>query len=156
MDAQARRAFVAARLDEVGLDPACAEAWPHVLSGGQQRRAALAMALATDPALLVADEPTANLDPLRRCEVVSLLRSLRARRGSALLLISHDLRLAAALCPAVAVMFEGRLVHQGEWATLEDDSVHPYVARWIGAQADRVSISGQGPAHANGCAAPNE
>ncbi|MEL7238703.1 MAG: ATP-binding cassette domain-containing protein [Planctomycetota bacterium] len=116
---RANRDLLASRLDEVGLTPDHGQAWPHQLSGGQLRRAALAMALAVDPMLLVADEPTASLDPLHAREVVMLLARLRAQRKLGLLLITHDLAVAAALCSSAIVLKEGRLVEAGPWAQLE-------------------------------------
>ena len=115
LDRSARYAFARARLAEVGLDDTYVLKWPHELSGGEQRRAVLAMALATDPALLVADEPTANLDTLNRAEVVRLLGRLQQDRGLGVLLITHDLRLAEALTDRVAVLRDGHIVEAGRW-----------------------------------------
>ena len=117
----AARAFAVARLREVGLPSESATAWPHQLSGGQQRRAVIAMALATDPALLVADEPTASLDPLLRADVARLFRRLKDDRRLALVLITHDVRLAVELCDEAVVLLQGQ--------TVERCGLHPLVPR---------------------------
>ena len=122
----AARDFAVARLEEVGLSSAAVDAWPHELSGGQQRRAVLAMALATDPALLVADEPTASLDALLRSEMAALLAGLVAQRRLALLLITHDVELAAALCDRFGVLAAGRLIERGHMRPFAPR--HPYTA----------------------------
>ena len=117
----ARRVLAETRLAEVGLEARIADAWPHELSGGQQRRVVIAMALATDPAVLVADEPAASVDPLGRAQIRTLLAGIRARRSLALLLITHDLDLAAALCNRRIVLYAGRII--------EDDSRPPWRSR---------------------------
>ncbi len=120
------RDFAAARLAEVGLDAPTADAWPHELSVGQMRRVVLAMALATDPALLIADEPTSSLDTLRRVEISVLLARLVKARGLALLLITHDVGAAVALCERFGVLADGQLIEQG--ATRPFRPLHPYTA----------------------------
>ncbi|MGH8908885.1 MAG: ABC transporter ATP-binding protein, partial [Egibacteraceae bacterium] len=104
------RADISALLTEVGLDPAAARAYPHRLSGGMCQRACIAAALAGDPALLIADEPTTNLDLAAREGIVTLLAALRADRGLALLLIAHDADLVARLCDRAVTIERGRLV----------------------------------------------
>ncbi len=127
----ARRAWAVERFEEVGLPRSAVSAWPHELSGGQQRRAVLAMALAGDPKLLVADEPTANLDTIRTAEIIGLLRRLQATRGLGLLLITHDLRVAFALADDWAVLVDGKLV---EFSTgCPRSPAHPYTRSLIAA-----------------------
>ena len=104
---------VAALLGEVGLDSGMTGRYPHELSGGQQQRVMIAIALAADPLLLIADEPTTALDLTIQAQIVALLRDLKARRGMALLFISHDLALVSALADRVAIMRQGRIVEQG-------------------------------------------
>ncbi len=119
---------VAGWLDAVGLPAAGARAWPHELSGGMRQRVALALALAPRPALLIADEPTTALDVPLRAQLARLLRDLAARQGTAVLLISHDLRTVAAAADRVAVMYAGRIVEQGPAALVLRRPAHPYVA----------------------------
>ena len=104
------RERAARALAEVGVDR---DDHPHRLSGGQRQRAMIAMALAPGPAVLLADEPTASLDPTLRVMVLDLIARLRAERGLAVLLISHDIGSVARIADRVAVMREGRIVEQG-------------------------------------------
>ena len=104
------------------------DAYPHQLSGGMRQRAVIAMALACDPALLVADEPTTALDVTLQAQVLELLARLRAERGLAVLLITHDLGVVAEACDAVAVMYAGRVVERADTATLFACPAHPYTA----------------------------
>jgi ABC-type glutathione transport system ATPase component len=106
----AARERVAALLAEVGLDPAVAGTYPHRLSGGMCQRVLVAAALAGDPLLVVADEPTASLDALTRARVLALLDDVRRARGLALLLISHDRRAVDALCDRVLEISDRALV----------------------------------------------
>ena len=98
---------------EVRLEQRFVHRYPHQLSGGEQQRVALAMALSGDPALLIADEPTTALDPVVQQEIVALLQSLVDRRSLTLLFITHDLGLAGRVATDVAVMDQGRLVEHG-------------------------------------------
>ena len=102
-------------LREVGIpEPeARMEAYPHQLSGGMRQRAMIAMALAGEPALLMADEPTTALDVTIQAQILALLKKLMEDRGMALLLISHDLRVVAQVCKTVFVMYGGRVVEKG-------------------------------------------
>ncbi len=108
----ARRTRIAALLAEVELAAEFAQRYPHELSGGQQQRVMIAMALAGEPDLLVADEPTSALDPTTTAEIVALLERLRREHDMALVLISHDLALAAE-ADTVAVMRAGRIIEAG-------------------------------------------
>ncbi|WP_425955838.1 dipeptide ABC transporter ATP-binding protein [Xylanimonas sp. McL0601] len=109
------RARVVELLTEVGLpDPAAAaRAYPHQLSGGQRQRIMIAMALANDPALLVADEPTTALDVTVQAQVLELMGELVARRGTGLLFITHDLAVVSRVCERVLVMKDGSIVEEG-------------------------------------------
>jgi ABC-type glutathione transport system ATPase component len=113
-------------LAEVGLAGELYEAYPHELSGGQRQRVAIAQALAGRPALLLADEPTAALDSIIQAEVRGLLRGLSARRGLALLVVSHDLGALSDLTRRVYVMQSGRLIEDGLTARVFRDPEHPY------------------------------
>lgn len=114
------RATMAAALERVGLDRPLERLgqYPHRLSGGQRQRALIAMAIAHGPKLLVADEPTTALDAMLRAEIMSLLRTLCAERGMAMLLVSHDLASVADHADDVAVMQAGRIVETGPTAHL--------------------------------------
>jgi peptide/nickel transport system ATP-binding protein len=120
------REEITRRLLEVGLDSAVMRKYPFQLSGGQRQRAAIAAALAKDPDILLADEPTTALDVTTQAEIIALLRRLRAERGMSLLLITHDLQVAFALCDRIAVMYAGTVVETAGTADLEQEPLHPY------------------------------
>lgn len=124
----ARRARVIGLLEEVGLpDPAAMfRRHPFELSGGQQQRAMIAMALAAEPALLIADEPTTALDVTTQAQILKLLRDIQRRRGMALLFISHDLDAVLAMSDRVAVMCKGHLVEQGPAGEILHAPRHEY------------------------------
>ena len=108
-------------------DPARrAKEYPHQLSGGLRQRAMLALALAAEPSLLIADEPTTALDVTVQAEVLDLLRDLRKQFGLSLLLITHDLGVVAEMADRVAVMYCGRIVEEAPTATLLSAPAHPY------------------------------
>ncbi len=115
---------------EVGLPESRRDAYPHELSGGEIRRAMLAMALACEPRILIADEPTAGLDTLRRRQLLDLLRRQRDN-GTGLLLISHDLADLDALADRVLVLHAGRVVESGPAPLVLDDPRHPYSWRLV-------------------------
>ena len=111
-----RRAAVAAIMEEVGLDPAAQDRYPHEFSGGQRQRIAIARALILRPRLIVLDEPTSALDMTVQVQIVQLLRALQERHGLAFLFISHDLKVVRALAHRVMVMRDGDVVEEGEAA----------------------------------------
>ena len=115
-------------LKEVGLpDPEIhLEAYPHQLSGGMRQRVMLAMALAGDPELLVADEPTTALDPTIQAQILALLEGVCRRRGMSLLLISHDLGAVAGVCRRVVVLYGGRVMEEGPTREVLTRPLHPY------------------------------
>ncbi len=100
----------------VGLSPALVDAYAHQLSGGQKQRVGIAAAIVAEPALLIADEPTSALDSIVQAEIVRLLGGLVSGSGMALLLVSHDIALAAALSDRIVVMKDGRAVEAGRTA----------------------------------------
>ncbi|NPB09114.1 MAG: ABC transporter ATP-binding protein [Thermodesulfobacteria bacterium] len=115
-------------LAEVGI-PAPKErffSYPHELSGGMRQRVMIAMALAGEPELLIADEPTTALDVTIQAQILELLRGLRESRGLSILLISHDLGVVAELADRVAVMYAGRLVEEAPVEELYQNPLHPY------------------------------
>src|SRR5260221_655712 len=103
------------RLAEVGIpDPALALAlYPHQLSGGMLQRALIAMVLLLEPDLIIADEPTTNLDTIVERQIIGLFRQLRARTRAAIIFITHDMSIAASLCDRIAVMYAGEIVENG-------------------------------------------
>lgn len=127
-NAAARRDEVVRRLAEVGLGPEAADRYPHELSGGMRQRVAAAAALAGDPELLIADEPTTALDAANQRAVLDLLRGLQRDRGMGLVLISHDLRVAFSACDRVYVLYAGAVLEHGRPQALESAPAHPYTA----------------------------
>ena len=128
LDRAALRVRVEELLGTVGLPEvsAIARAWPHQLSGGMRQRVLIAMALAGDPALLIADEATSALDVSVQATILALLDRLRRERALALLLITHDLSVAARVTDRIAVMYAGRIVEQGATRPLLHRPAHPY------------------------------
>jgi oligopeptide/dipeptide ABC transporter ATP-binding protein len=122
----AKRAI--ALLDAVRIPKAAERArdYPHELSGGQRQRVLIAAALACDPPLLIADEPTTALDVTVQAEVLDLLRSTQADRGLAMLFISHDLAVVSSVANRIAVMYAGRIVEEGPAAEVIAHPLHPY------------------------------
>ena len=111
--------------------------YPHQLSGGQRQRALIAMALACNPKLLIADEPTTALDVTVQAEILDLLREMKTRLGLALLLITHDLGVVAETADRVAVMYAGRIIEQSPVAELFSDPLHPYTRGLLGSMPGR-------------------
>jgi oligopeptide/dipeptide ABC transporter ATP-binding protein len=103
-----------------------AAAYPHQLSGGMRQRVVIAMALACDPRLLIADEPTTALDVTIQAQILDLLRKLRGELGLAVILITHDLGVIADLVDEVAVMYAGKIVEHAPVRTLFATPKHPY------------------------------
>ncbi len=127
-------------------------AFPHELSGGMAQRVMIAMALACVPELLIADEPTTALDVTIQAQILDLMRELRTKMNTAVILITHDLGVVAEMCDRVNVMYAGRVVEEASVDDLFNDPKHPYSAALIGAtpvlgEVDRelVSIPGSVP-----------
>ncbi|MGW7054711.1 ABC transporter ATP-binding protein [Streptomyces sp. NPDC054887] len=113
-------------LEQVGLPAGRADAYPHELSGGQRQRVMIAMALACDPRLIVADEPTTALDVMIQAQILRLIEQLVADKDISLLMISHDLSVLADTCDRLAVMYAGRVVEEGPADEVFTDARHPY------------------------------
>ncbi|BBK31000.1 peptide/nickel transport system ATP-binding protein [Stella humosa] len=129
------RARVQALLEEVRIpDPVrAARAYPHELSGGQRQRAMIAMALALDPKVLVADEPTTALDVTTQAQILELIRDLQRRKGTGVLFITHDFGVVAEIADRVAVMQHGLVVEEGPAANVLENPQHPYTRQLIAA-----------------------
>ena len=102
------------------------KAFPHEMSGGMAQRVMIAMALACEPELLIADEPTTALDVTIQAQILDLMRNLRDETGTAIVLITHDLGVVAEMCDRVAVMYAGEIVEQTDVTTLFREPLHPY------------------------------
>jgi ABC-type glutathione transport system ATPase component len=121
------RLRVDALLERVGLDPAQFRGrLPHELSGGQRQRVGIARALASNPRVIVADEPVSALDVSVRAHILRLLRDLQRQDGLACLFITHDLGVVRAIADRVVVLYRGRIVEQGPTARVMSDPVHAY------------------------------
>ena len=159
-DARARALEV---LDRVGIPDAAKrlDDYPHAFSGGMRQRAMIAMALACEPRLLIADEPTTALDVTVQAQILDLLRSLREQTGMAVLFVTHDLGVVADLCDRVAVMYAGQVVEESPVDALFRRPRHPYTAGLlasmpqVAAPGERLTvIAGQVPrpgSVASGC-----
>ena len=115
-------------MEEVGIPSpnVRAESYPHELSGGMRQRAMLAVALAGDPDLLIADEPTTALDTTTQAQILAKLREINRERGTAMVLISHDLSVIAELCDRVVVMYAGQVMERGPIRRVLQRPSHPY------------------------------
>ncbi|MFE0424298.1 ABC transporter ATP-binding protein, partial [Streptomyces sp. NPDC058953] len=120
------RARVVELLGQVGLPADRADAYPHELSGGQRQRVMIAMALACDPRLIIADEPTTALDVMIQAQILRLIGRLVADQDIGLLMISHDLAVLADTCDRLAVMYAGRIVEEGPARAVHSAAHHPY------------------------------
>ncbi len=149
-----RRTEAARRLVEVGItDPTVVDRYPFQLSGGMRQRVAIAAALAANPQLLIADEPSTALDVTTQAEILDLLKSLQEQRGMGLILITHDLRVAFSVARRIYVLYAGSLVEVAEASQLEREPYHPYSLGLLLAepavekrQAQLISIEGAVPA----------
>ena len=113
-------------LELVGLPPRRASAYPHQLSGGQRQRVLIALAVACEPRMLIADEPTTALDVMVQAQVLRLLADLQRDLGLAIIFITHDLSTLANICRRIAVMYAGRIVEEGPNDRVFADAAHPY------------------------------
>ncbi|MFC9499115.1 ABC transporter ATP-binding protein [Streptomyces sp. NPDC056982] len=117
---------VAELLEHVGLPAARADAYPHELSGGQRQRVMIAMALACDPGLIIADEPTTALDVMIQAQILRLIEQLVSDQDLGLIMISHDLAVLSDTCDRLAVMYAGRVVEEGPASEVYENAQHPY------------------------------
>ncbi len=143
----------AAKLFElVGIDPDRIDNYPHEFSGGMRQRALIAMALANNPDLVIADEPGTALDVIVQAQVLRLMRDLKEKLHISMILISHDLSIIAETCERAAIMYAGKIVEYGDIANIFREPFHPYTQGLIGAfpsihgeRKKLVSIPGQPP-----------
>lgn len=133
---RARRAEADRRLAEVGMSADVGARYPFQVSGGMAQRIGLASALARDPQLLIADEPSTALDVTTQREILDLLRQTQQRRHMGLILITHDLRIAFSVCDRVHVFYAGRLLEVAESQELMSRPLHPYTHRLLQAEPD--------------------
>jgi peptide/nickel transport system ATP-binding protein len=123
------------RLAELGIsDPSVADAYPFELSGGMRQRVGIAAALARDPDLLIADEPSTALDVTTQREILRVLKEAQEARGMGLVLITHDLRVAFSVCDEVVVLYAGQALERSPSAELRDRPQHPYTLGLLGAE----------------------
>lgn len=125
---QAEREKVLKTLEEVGIPfPAeAAKRYPHEYSGGMQQRALIAIALSCEPKILLADEPTTALDVTVQAQIINLLRRINQERGTAIILVTHNLGMASEFCHRIAVMYAGRIVEIGGVDDVVQNPLHPY------------------------------
>jgi microcin C transport system ATP-binding protein len=135
-----RRQLIETVLEEVGLDPASADRYPHEFSGGQRQRVAIARALVLKPRFIVLDEPTSALDMSVQAQIVDLLRELQARYGLAYLFISHDLKVVRAMAHEILVMKDGEIVESGATERVMDAPEHPYTRALMAAAFDLAAV----------------
>lgn len=147
-------------LAEVSLPKTALDRYPHEFSGGQRQRIAIARALATNPELIVADEPVSALDVSVQAQVLNLMRDLQDRHGTTMLFISHDLRVVQFMCDEIAVMYLGEIVEQGPRDRIYGAPAHPYTQALLASapgkgSGQRARLNGEIPsAHdvPSGCA----
>ncbi|MEU2024758.1 ABC transporter ATP-binding protein [Streptomyces sp. NPDC016469] len=120
-------------LEQVGLPAARVDAYPHELSGGQRQRVMIAMALACDPGLIIADEPTTALDVMIQAQILRLIEQLVTEQDLGLIMISHDLAVLSDTCDRLAVMYAGRVVEEGPASEVYENAHHPYSKALSGA-----------------------
>ena len=124
---------VGALLEQVGLPPRRMQDYPHELSGGQKQRVMIAMALACNPSLVIADEPTTALDVMVQAQVLKLLNELQHELGLAMLFITHDLSVLVEVCDRLAIMYAGKIVEEGPSVQVFGQPAHPYTHALAGA-----------------------
>ncbi len=146
LDRRAAHARAIEMLDSVGI-PAAArrvDEYPHQFSGGMRQRVMIAMALACNPAVLIADEPTTALDVTVQAQIFDLISDLRERTGAAVVLITHDMGAIAEMTDRVAVMYAGRIVEEGSVADVLEHPLHPYTQGLIAcAPGRRTAAAGE-------------
>jgi peptide/nickel transport system ATP-binding protein len=133
---KAARAQVRELLELVGISGDRADRYPHEFSGGMRQRAAIALALACEPKVLLADEPTTALDVMVQAQILELLVRLTRDLGLSMILVTHDLPVVAQVCDRAAVMYAGEIVEMGEMSTIYHEPRHPYTRMLFAATPD--------------------
>ncbi len=121
-------------LESVGLNAGWSESFPHKLSGGMKQRVVIAMALACNPKVIIADESTTGLDVLVQAQIMALLKRIQQERNLGIILISHDLPMVADVCDRIGIMYAGSLVESGSTAEIERNPRHPYTKALFASQ----------------------
>jgi ABC-type glutathione transport system ATPase component len=129
----ALRQRVESLLTRCGLPPSAADRYPHEFSGGQRQRIGIARALALEPKFIVCDEPTSALDVSIQAQIINLLTDLQAEFGLSYLFISHDMAVIQHVCRRIAVMYQGKIVEEGERELILNSPRHPYTQRLLAA-----------------------
>jgi len=134
-DIERRDAMDRARklLELVGINPTRVDNYPHEFSGGMRQRAMIAMALACNPEMVIADEPGTALDVIVAAQVLKLLKELKEKLNLAMILITHDLSIIAEVCEKAAIMYAGKVVEYGDVISIFKEPLHPYTQGLIGA-----------------------
>lgn len=126
-------------MELVGIEASRLKNFPHEFSGGMRQRAMIAMALACNPSMLIADEPSTALDVIVAAQVLRLLRELKEKLGLGMLLITHDLSIIAETCEKAAIMYAGKIAEYGDVVSVFKEPYHPYTQGLIGAFPDITS-----------------
>ena len=145
LDKAAARRRATELLEQVGIPAAASRLndYPHQMSGGMNQRVMIAMAIACNPRLLIADEPTTALDVTIQAQILDLLRGLQQQSGMALVLITHNMGVVQDMAQQVAVMYAGQVVEQGSVATLFAAPQHPYTEALLAAMPEQAAASGR-------------
>ncbi len=140
---QAAAARAEALFGLVGLDARRLRDWPHQFSGGMRQRASIALALAQEPALMIADEPVTALDVIVQRQILDVMKELQARLGLAMILVTHDVAVVAYACDRVVVMYAGRVVESGPVRAVLEAPLHPYTMGLMNAFPDLDRAGGE-------------
>lgn len=139
-------------LDLVGIGASRIDRYPHELSGGMKQRTVIAMALACNPDLIIADEPTTALDVIVAAQVLGVMKELQEKLHLSLILVTHDLSMISEVCNKVVIMYAGKIVEQGDVVSIYKEALHPYTEKLIsafpsvlGAKRELASIPGFPP-----------
>lgn len=133
LDKSGARAKAIEMLQTVGISEDRVDEYPHQFSGGMKQRVVIAIALACNPELIIADEPTTALDVTIQAQVLELIKKLQEQRGTSMILITHDLGVVAQICDDVAIVYAGEIVEKGTLEEIYDHPMHPYTEGLFGA-----------------------